>query len=153
MKDDHSIGFLIHRIENRMKANIDARFKDHDLTFSQSQVLFQLKHNDGQLSQKQLQDLCNVSHPTMVGLIQRLESNGFVTTRTDENDKCVKIVAITDKARSFYKDMEESREFSRKRMLKGLDDKQIEEFYSLLEKVYENIEDLKGGKNDQDTDR
>ena len=49
--------------------------------------------------------------------------------------------------------MEESREFSRKRMLKGLDDKQIEEFYSLLEKVYENIEDLKGGKNDQDTDR
>lgn len=153
MSKETSVGFLIHKIENRMKARIDAQFSIHNLTFSQSQVLFQLKKHDGCLSQKQLQDLCNVSHPTMVGLIQRLESNGFVTTRTDENDKRVKIVAITDKARSFYKDMEESREFSRKRMLKGLDDKQIEEFYSLLEKVYENIEDLKGGKNDQDTDR
>ena len=130
MSKETSVGFLIHKIENRMKARIDAQFSIHNLTFSQSQVLFQLKKHDGCLSQKQLQDLLNVSHPTMVGLIKRLEANGYVKTSLDEKDRRNKIVSVTKEAIQFYKDM-----------LKGLNKEEERELIRFLQTVYANLEE------------
>ena len=139
MKKDLNIGFLIHRIDNKVKTDIDAQLKIHDLTFSQSQVLFQLMKNGGSMSQKQLQDVMKVSHPTMVGLVQRLETNGYVETALDQNDKRNKIVTITKAAEQFSHDMEESRKKNRKKMLKGLSEEEAQELFRLLNKVYENV--------------
>ena len=52
-------------------------------------------------NQKQLQTMMNVSHPTMVGLVQRLEANGFVTTAPDTMDRRNKIVSLTEEAEAF----------------------------------------------------
>ena len=139
MKKDLNIGFLIHRIDNKVKADIDAQLKIHDLTFSQSQVLFQLMKNGGSMSQKQLQDVMKVSHPTMVGLVQRLEANGYVRTALDQNDKRNKIVTITEAAEQFSHDMEASRKKNRKKMLKDLSEEEVQELSRLLNKVYENV--------------
>ena len=110
VKNKHDdIGYLIHQIDNRIKTNIDNHFKVHDLTFSQSQVLHLLEKNGGSMSQKQLQTQMNVSHPTMVGLVQRLESNRFVTTETDSQDRRNKIVIITEEATNFKNEMIKSR--------------------------------------------
>lgn len=141
MSKETSVGFLIHKIENRMKARIDAQFSIHNLTFSQSQVLFQLKKHDGCLSQKQLQDLLNVSHPTMVGLIKRLEANGYVKTSLDEKDRRNKIVSVTKEAMQFYKDMDESRIRNNKDMLKGLNKEEERELIRFLQTVYANPEE------------
>ena len=102
MNRNEDIGYLIHKIDNKIKTNIDNHFKIHDLTFSQSQVLHLLSKNGGTVNQKQLQTMMNVSHPTMVGLVQRLESNGFVTTAPDNMDRRNKIVSLTEEAVLFY---------------------------------------------------
>ncbi|MBQ1483029.1 MAG: MarR family transcriptional regulator [Erysipelotrichaceae bacterium] len=141
MPKDVSVGFLIHKIENRMKASIDAQFRIHDLTFSQSQVLFQLKKHEDCLSQRRLQELLNVSHPTMVGLIKRLEANGYVETCLDEKDKRNKIVKATKKAKEFHMDMERSRKQNNKDMLKGLNKEEEKMLLSFLETVYKNLEE------------
>ena len=139
MKKENNIGFLIRRISNRMKTNFDAQMKKHDLTYSQSQVLFHLKNNGGSMSQRQLQDMMKVSHPTMVGLVQRLEANDFVRTSLDDKDRRNKIVSLSQQAELFSNDVEASRKKNRKKMLKGFDEKEVEELYRLLERVYENI--------------
>ena len=75
----------------------------------------------------------------MVGLVQRLEANGYVETALDQNDKRNKIVTITEAAEQFSHDMEESSKKNRKKMLKGLSEEEAQELFRLLNKVYENV--------------
>ena len=123
---------------------MDQELSRHDLTFSQSLVIHLLRLNGGQLSQKALQDLMKVSHPTVVGLVQRLESNGYVKTEIDENDKRYKIVTLCDIADEFKKDMMRSKERFDKKMFQDLPQEKLDELYQILQKMYENIE--KGGQ-------
>ena len=85
-----------------------------------------------------------VSHPTVVGLVQRLESNGYVKTEIDENDKRYKIVTLCDIADEFKKDMMRSKERFDKKMFQDLPQEKLDELYQILQKMYENIE--KGGQ-------
>ncbi len=147
MERENDIGFLIKRIDRKAKARMDASLNRYGLTFSQSQILFLLYKNGGRLTQKQLQDLMNVSHPTIVGLIQRLEANGFVRSYADREDRRCKIVERTEKAELFGKDMDFSRRKAEKAMLKGLSEEEIVTLSKLLNKVYENVCEV---KDDQD---
>ena len=144
MNKNNEIGYLIHKIDTKIKANMDQELSRHDLIFSQSQVIHLLRLNGGQLSQKALQDLMKVSHPTVVGLVQRLESNGYVKTEIDENDKRYKIVTLCDIADEFKKDMMRSKERFDKKMFQDLPQEKLDELYQILQKMYENIE--KGGQ-------
>ena len=144
MNKNNEIGYLIHKIDTKIKANLDQELSRHDLTFSQSLVNHLLRLNGGQLSQKALQDLMKVSHPTVVGLVQRLESNGYVKTEIDENDKRYKIVTLCDIADGFKKDMMRSKERFDKKMFQDLPQEKLDELYQILQKMYENIE--KGGQ-------
>ena len=142
MEKLNNIGILIHRIDKKIKANMDIDLNRYDLTFSQSQVLLFLRLNEGKLSQKKLQDMMRCSHPTMVGLIQRLEANDFVRTYTDEEDKRYKIVELTDKALAFGNDMKKTREQNEKQMVKGLKKEEKEILLDLLDRVYKNISEV-----------
>ena len=142
MDKGNNIGILIHRIDKKIKANMDIDLNRYDLTFSQSQVLLFLRLNEGKLSQKKLQDMMRCSHPTMVGLIQRLEANDFVRTYTDEEDKRYKIVELTDKALAFGNDMKKTREQNEKQMVKGLNKEEKEILMDLLDRVYKNISEV-----------
>ena len=144
MNKNNEIGYLIHKIDTKIKANMNQELSRHDLTFSHSQVIHLLRLNGGQLSQKALQDLMKVSHPTVVGLVQRLESNGYVKTEIDENDKRYKIVTLCDIADEFKKDMMRSKERFDKKMFQDLPQEKLDELYQILQKMYENIE--KGGQ-------
>ncbi|MBQ1522952.1 MAG: MarR family transcriptional regulator [Erysipelotrichaceae bacterium] len=140
MKNKHDdIGYLIHQIDNRIKTNIDNHFKVHDLTFSQSQVLHLLEKNGGSMSQKQLQTQMNVSHPTMVGLVQRLESNRFVTTETDSQDRRNKIVIITEEATNFKNEMIRSREKLHKEMFSSFSENEKDTLKEMLNRILDNI--------------
>lgn len=144
MNRNEDIGYLIHKIDNKIKTNIDNHFKIHDLTFSQSQVLHLLGKNGGTVNQKQLQTMMNVSHPTMVGLVQRLEANGFVTTAPDNLDRRNKIVSITEEAIKFKEEMVKSGEKFNRTMLEGINDEELSVVTSVLNKMIENIENQKG---------
>ena len=140
MKNKHDdIGYLIHQIDNRIKTNIDNHFKVHDLTFSQSQVLHLLEKNGGSMSQKQLQTQMNVSHPTMVGLVQRLESNRIVTTETDSQDRRNKIVIITEEATNFKNEMIRSREKLHKAMFSSFSENEKDTLKEMLNRILVNI--------------
>ncbi len=137
------IGFLIKVISERMKTIGDNDLKEHDLTFSQMQVLVVLERHEGTIAQKEIEKILDVSHPTIVGLINRLEDKGFVSSRTDETDRRSKIVYLTDKARALGKTMREARNQAEKELLNGLSDEEQTTLNSLLRKLYANIEERK----------
>lgn len=134
-----SVPVLIKKINDLFRLKADTMMKKMNLTFSQMRVLDFLVRNNGTARQKELEEHLQVSHPTVVGLVQRLEANGYVTTYLDPCCQRNKIISITKKA-------EENRLFMEKERLDGLatlfDDFSKEEeteFLRLLEKLYINI--------------
>lgn len=58
-----------------------------DLTGSQMRVLFFLhQQKNFECSQKELEDYLNVSHPTINGILKRMEEKGFLSTEITKKD-------------------------------------------------------------------
>lgn len=133
------IGYLMKIINDRIKVNADADLKEHNLTLTQSKVLAFLNSQGGQSTQKEIEDFLNVTHPTVVGVVARMELNGFLNSWLDPSDKRNKIVALTDSARSTGLEMEHKIEEFENKMRSGLSEAQVSEFIATLEHIYRNL--------------
>jgi len=137
--NDYPIGYLIKLINDRLKAKADADLKSEHLTLSQSRVLAFLEHKDGQTTQKEIESYLEVSHPTVVGLISRMEQNGFVACCLDPSDHRNKIVKLTRKAEKAGKSMEKLIGQHEEMLLKSMTQEERKELQRLLEIVNNNI--------------
>lgn len=135
------IGYLIKSINDKLKFKADADLKSRRLTLSQSRVLTCLQSRDGQATQKEIEDFLAVSHPTVVGLVSRMEQNGMVTTYFDARDKRNKVVRLTKQALDIGRDMEQTIEMQEAEMLRSLSDEEIESLVQMLWVIYHNLEE------------
>lgn len=135
--EEKELGYYIKHLNRKMKCRGDESLKKYNLTISQLHVLFVLFTNGGELSQKDLEQILQVSHPTTVGLVQRLEKKGYLKTMLSSKDKRNKIVKITAKAKTLDKQLQKDRIENEKRLLKNLTEKEIKQLKELLGKVLE----------------
>lgn len=137
--NERDIGFLIKKLTDKLRANVDASLKKHDLTFSQTMVISFLSEHNCKATQKEIEENLRVSHPTVVGIISRLEKNGFVNCFTDEKNRRNKIVCMTDKAQGIVSVMSADKKEIERKLTKGLSDEELEEFRRILDILYKNI--------------
>lgn len=137
---NYDIGILIKMIDNRLKASADASLKQYNLTLSQTQVLDYVHFQGGQTTQKDVEDYLGVAHPTVVGIISRLEKNGFLSCYIDPDNRRNKIVCSTEKAKEVKSIMRKEMKHTEKRITSKLSLEEIEELRRLLKVVYTNIE-------------
>ncbi|HWP95640.1 MAG TPA: MarR family transcriptional regulator [Syntrophomonadaceae bacterium] len=117
-------------------------FKQLNLTLSQARILIYLRERKGEkTSQKDIEDYFEVTHPTVSGILKRLENKGFITSEFDSEDKRVKIIYLTENDAAIYNGMDDFKKTTEQKLLQGLTDVQIQELKSLLKSVYENIQD------------
>ena len=139
------IGYMIKTIHDRMKAIGDNDLRAHELTYSQAQVLRFLRRHGSKASQKEIEVFLDVSHPTVVGLVNRLADKEFVECTTDENDRRNKIVTLTPKAESLSRVMHNNRVRTEKAMLDGFSNEEAKLLAELLLRVYQNLETEREG--------
>lgn len=132
-------GFLIKYISDQMKAMVDQSMKKWDLTLSQMRVLQVLNSSGGEASQREIERQLNVSHPTVVGLVGRLEKSGFVTCRMDTQDRRNKIVTMTEKSSQHKAEMEEGHRRMEEKLNQGLSKEEQEDLQRMLRIMAENI--------------
>lgn len=134
------IGYLIKGINDKLKVRADADLKKLNLTLTQSRVFGFLNENGGQATQKEIEVFLGVAHPTVVGIVSRLEQKGFITSWIDENDKRNKIVKLTGDAAAVGADMESSVTAMEQRLVGALSDEEVEQLKRLLWVLYNNLE-------------
>lgn len=134
------VGYLIKTINDKLKAKADADFKHYKLTFSQSRVFAFLNGNGGEATQKEIEVFLSVSHPTVVGIVSRMEQNGYLISFTDKKDKRNKIVRLTEKAREIGSEMEQNMLKNEQTLLSPLSSEQAEQLKKMLMLIYENLE-------------
>lgn len=76
--EQFQIGCLLKMITDKIKMRADADLAQQGLTLTQSRVLGYLDRSGGQATQKEIEGFLQVSHPTVAGIINRMEQNGFV---------------------------------------------------------------------------
>ena len=136
------IGYLIKNIHDAMEKRSNANLKCYNLTFSQARVLMFLMNHEGIATQKQIEDFLKVSHPTVVGIVSRLEQNGYVTTWMDETDKRNKLVQHTPKAADVSHALSVQLQEQREELLGSLSKEDISKLETLLEVISQNFEKL-----------
>ena len=134
------IGYLIKNINDKLKMKADADLKNFNLTLAQSRVFAFLHSSGGQATQKEIEVFLEVSHPTVVGIVARMEQNGHVTSWIDEHDKRNKIVKLTQQAEALGMDMEHRIFANEQMMLSSLSDSDIERLREMLLTIYKNLE-------------
>lgn len=136
------VGYYIKSISEILAKRVNEQFRRDGikLTSSQMRIIFFLEKNaHTEVTQKQIEEFLNVSHPTVVGLISRMEANGFVKCTASSGDKRQKIVTLTMAAHDEKKRIEEERKRTERIILKDFSKEEKREVRRLLEKIHKNL--------------
>ena len=138
---NQDIGYLIKKISVHQKSGMDASLSSYNLTSSQLHVLFLLDRHGGEMTQRTLEEALGVSHPTVVGLVSRLEKQGFITTEIDPDDRRHKKILPTVKALNLKEELGRARRENERKMTSGFSEKELKQLNEYLQRIYANISD------------
>ena len=98
MKQD--IGYMIKILSESLEKKANEDLQAYGMTLSQLKALiFIYEQKDGTTTQKELEEFFKVSHPTINGILKRLEEKQMITSEVVVNRRLSKIVKITEKGK------------------------------------------------------
>ncbi len=96
MDHNTNISFLIKLIGDTIETKSNKRLRPHGITLSQERILAYLnERKDQKTSQKDMEEFFQVTHPTIIGILKRLESKGFIFSQVDDIDKRVRNISLS----------------------------------------------------------
>ena len=82
MDEKMPLGLMFAIIDRVFKKKVDKKIQDMELTPVQFRVLGEISHLESkgveEINQRDLEKVEKITHPAMTGIIQRLESKGFI---------------------------------------------------------------------------
>jgi len=134
------IGFIIKLINDSITVHVNTSLKPYELTMSQINVLGYLHENEDKLvSQKELEKQLHVSHPTIVGILKRLEKKGLIKTFLNPNKKTMKIVTLTEYEAELFKNLNRGKKEFENKLLAGFTDDEKSQLEELLIRLHRNV--------------
>ncbi|MFI3167918.1 MAG: MarR family transcriptional regulator [Bacillota bacterium] len=131
---------MIRRIHDKMEKDGNAKLKEIDLTLAQGHVLGFLLANDGKAPLKDLEKALNVAQSTSAGLVSRLEKRGYIENSTDQADKRIKIVSITQSGLDAMNYIGETMRGLEEQIKSPLSEEESELFTNLLSKIVSGMD-------------
>jgi MarR family transcriptional regulator, transcriptional regulator for hemolysin len=108
------------------------------ITYRQSIVLAWLAL-EGELSQAELASKMMVEPPTLVGILDRMERDGWITRNSCPADRRKKLIRATAAAEPVWEKIAESGRRVRSRASQGLSPQEIATLKQLLNRVSQNL--------------
>lgn len=143
---DKALGFYFKKISDQYAAKANSFLKDFDITLSQMDILLYLcEQKEESMPQKAIEVNFDLKHPTVVGLLQRMEKKELIRVAVNPNDQRSNIVFPTDKARQIIAGTSQIFDKLDQLILSQLSEDQAGQLKKLLAKVYEEIRGVNGG--------
>ncbi len=138
--DIWEVCYLMKQISDRLRASVDMNAKKYGITFTQLRVLNFIESRGGETTQKEIEDHLGVSHPTVVGLVIRLEKSGFLYCYMDESNRRNKNCCVTRRGKDTVEAMTQERLNMEKRLVQGISETEQRELKRLLRTLLRNLE-------------
>lgn len=140
MSEPRHLGHRVRILAQAVRQAIDRKLIDLDLTAQQSFIIRYLYEQRGEtVYPKEIEKRFSLTHPTVSGLLQRLEHKGFVSCLPDSNDRRFKRLELTAKAEECQKQIFQHIQTIEKTMTAGMSEEEIELLIRFLDLAAENL--------------
>lgn len=133
-------GELMKRLYDVIEKDANSELQKEDVTLSQMKMMaFLCGRDDTSATLKELEHFFDVSQATIAGIAARLEKKELIRGYTDDHDRRVKHVKLTDEGMELCIRAHESMDRVEERLLAPLSDKERSQMRSYLMKMYDNL--------------
>lgn len=123
-----------------------------DLTASQGRLMAFVAHRGQQPTYaRDVEQALSLTHPTVSGLLSRLEQKGFVELVTDPNDRRSKRIVISEKGLACHERMHATIMENESRIVQGFTEEEKALLAQLLQRAIENVHPDAGCRNKEET--
>ena len=110
-----------------------------DLTAAQGHIMAYLAHSSVPPCSRDIEDAFQLSHPTVSGLLSRLEKKGFIEFRPDAVDRRCKRIYILPKGRECHELMHNTITRIESQMVLDFTEEEKQQFLQFLERAISNM--------------
>lgn len=145
MEKEKQIHFQLHRTARLIKRYLD---NSHNKTYMDNMtgnhgyiIGFIYENRDRDIFQRDIEKEFNLRGSTVTNMLNLMEKNGLIERRSVDADKRLKRIVLTDKAQKIQQLVISDFERLEKTVSRGIDPKDIEVFFSVLDKINANIKE------------
>ncbi len=145
-RDD--LGFKIKTISKLLAQNMTNSITSLNLTSSQAVVLGYLcyrAHRQERVYPRDIERHFSFSHPTVSGLLQRLEAKGFLRFEPSPEDRRCKQILVTKRALETNQQVLDHLAASEQRLVSDMSRAEITQLQSFLDRMIQNLSAEGGG--------
>lgn len=110
-----------------------------DLTAAQGHIMGYLAHRKTPPCPRDIESAFHLSHPTVSGILSRLEQKGFLELRTDPDDRRCKRIYVLPKGKQCLDLMHNTISSNEQRMVQGFSEEEQAQFAALLQRAITNM--------------
>ena len=118
---------------------MSAALSQTDLTPVQSRVMGYLSHRKEPPCARDVEDEFQLSHPTVSGILSRLEKKNFIEFRPDPADRRCKRIYVLDKGWEHTEQVHRIIHENEERIVEGFSEEEKEQFTAFLERAIRNM--------------
>ena len=135
-----NLGPQLRYLNNRITQYMDQQFLALDLTSTQSFILHHLSlHENEAMYPKDIEKRFHLTHPTVSGVLQRLEAKNFIVIEPDRADRRCKRIRLTDRARRCDEAVGQAFETLERLMCSGMSEEEQQTLLRLLDLASANL--------------
>lgn len=146
MEREIPMGVRFSIIARAFRTELDRRLREQELTGVQFSVLGQLMRMEHEgveeINQRRLEQVNQVTHPTMTEIIKRLSKKGYITCAPSGTDRRVKLIRSTEKAKCLHAIIERTDREVAELLSRGLSGEQIELLMEMTDVMMKNAAQL-----------
>jgi MarR family transcriptional regulator for hemolysin len=135
---EESIGYWVCMTSHELERALNAELAQHGITYRQWQVLGWLAL-EGSLSQTELAERMRIEAPTLVGILDRMERDGWIQRQSCPDDRRKKLITATPRVEPIWSRITSAARRVRARATQGLNPKELQTLKELLGTVRENL--------------
>lgn len=135
---DDSLGFILSKVNTKLKNELLQRLKQRDITPEQWVVLNRLWEQDG-ITPKELADLNYKDKPNTNRILDKLIIKGFVTREPHPVDQRSFQIFLTDSGRELREELIPQVQQLLSKATSGIEQRKVTELKKILNQIYDNI--------------
>ena len=129
------------------RTRLDQRLRPLGLSQGKWRTLINLSHGGDKLTQKELADRMGIEEPTLAGLLNRLEDDGWVTRRESPNDRRCKIVHLQRRSKAVLEEIFSTAHALRDELLQDVSPAERDVCMRVLDQIRRKAEAADGNGN------
>ena len=135
---DSDVGHWLVSAAQAYQRVLNEELAPHGITHRQCQVLGFLAL-DGSLSQTELANRMAIEPPTLVGILDRMERDGWIVRESCAGDRRKKLISPAPDAKPVWSKIVAAEDNVRRRATRGLSEDEVEVLKQLLSAVRHNL--------------